>query len=727
MSATKFQSGHYTGAMYDQWSLTQPVVDALSSVKQWINHAREIPSLGRHSLIRHELEIGGRLVPLAIKSFSRGSLFRDMRFRKLGSKAARSFYTAVRLSDRGVGTPRPLAFLDRWDGGRLIESYYLCEYQEDVTSFRDELNRLYAEDPLCRRIMTLLETVATAIADMHDAGVCHRDLGNQNILLRRDGEDAWKDIQFIDLNRAHIADNLSLDQRARDISRIDLPSDFLRVFKCMYFRHQHPPKEFQELELRYRKRFAFHTASRKYRHPVREARQRKLDACLPQAPRGRELWVWDDRSVQAVSTMISKDRHKYYPMANNFMVARGLFKAVHPVYSRYRDLMNQAYRAETNVSGRLGVAVGTEDGVSAQERNLIDQLGKPPVLIRLYRHEHEEMLRRRIDDAVALRKSGHAVFAALVQDRAGIRDPKLWRSFVSTAIPALYGIADWLEVGHAVNRVKWGIWRLDEYVSLLNPVLEVARAHGNFRIAGPAVIDFEFHYLVGLLDMIKEDNVFDALSLHLYVDRRGAPENRQGAFSAVEKFAMAKAIASWSSAVKGDRLIVSEVNWPLLDTGVYSPVCSPYTIPNSHTNDPSVSEDDYASFMVRYEILALCSGFVDSVYWWRLVARGFGLADDTRPEWRLRPAFHAFRHLRERFERVDFVEKMQTSERVRAFRFRDKLDGHGMVVAWAHPGKVNWTPDFQYERLYHRNGDQIETGAGGVELTGSPLYFVGVT
>jgi tRNA A-37 threonylcarbamoyl transferase component Bud32 len=665
------------------------------------------------------MPLGAADVPVAIKSFSRGSWLKDRYFARHGSKARRSFETAVHLATRGVGTPTPIAYLDQWENRRLVASYYLCRHELDISSFRDELNRLYAEDPLCRRIMTLMETVAFAIADMHDAGVCHRDLGNQNILLRRDGEDAWKDVCFIDLNRAHLAQSLTLKQRARDISRIDLPSDFLRVFKCMYFRHQHPPGEFNRLEAHYRKRFAFHTASRAYRHPIRETRQRRKDALLPQVPRGRELWVWDDRSVQAVSTMLSRERHRHYPAANNFYVARGLIKSLGPVWGSYRDNMSGCFRREIPMSDRIGIAVGSSPGESA----FIRPLGRVPVLLRLYRHESDAVNDHTLAAARELKRLGHTVMAALIQDRIAVRDPSRWLSFVDRYVPALAGVADMIEVGHAINRVKWGVWDVREYGRLFDPVARVAREIGSLALSGPAVIDFEYHYLAGVLDMLPQDGSLSALSHHLYVDRRGAPENRQGRFSAVEKFALAKAIASHSPAVNGDRLIVSEVNWPIIGTGVYSPVNSPYIIPNSHTNDPSVNEEDYANYMVRYYALALCSGLVDQVYWWRLVSHGFGLVDDQEPTWRPRPAYAALQTFVRLLAETTFVERLKTPEGIWALRFR-AANGRSILLAWSHPAPVRYALPFPCEAMLDRAGQTLPVSSD-VLLTGQPCYIIG--
>jgi len=721
MSVTSFQSGVYTGSTYNAWDWKPTQRDQLASVQDWLNEGAGIDSLGRHALAYRTIPLGASDVPVAIKSFSRGSWFKDRYFARHGSKARRSFDTAVRLAERGVGTPTPIAYLDQWEDGRLLASFYLCRYEKDISSFRDELNRLYAEDPLCRRIMTLMETVALAIADMHDAGVCHRDLGNQNILLRREGDETWKDVCFIDLNRAHLAEKLTLKQRARDISRIDLPSDFLRVFKCMYFRHQHPPDEFNRLEAHYRNRFALHTASRAYRHPIREARQRRKDALLPQVPRGRELWVWDDRSVQAVSTMVSRERHTYYPAANNFYVARGLIKSLGPVWGGYRDMMAGCFRREIVMSDRIGISVGADSG----EEPLIRNLGRVPVLLRLYRHETDAANDKTLAVARELKRQGHQVMVALIQDRVAVRDPSRWSAFVDRYVPAIAGVADMIEVGHAINRVKWGVWDVREYRRLFDAVALAARRAGSLSLCGPAVIDFEYHYLAGVLDMLPQDGSLSALSHHLYVDRRGAPENRQGRFSAVEKFALAKAMASFSPAVNGDRLIVSEVNWPIIGTGVFSPVNSPYIIPNSHTNDPSVDEEDYANFMVRYYAMALCSGLVDQVYWWRLVSHGFGLVDDQQPGWRPRPAYEALQYFVRLMEHATFIERLKTSEGIWALQFR-AADGRAFVMAWAHPVPVRYELPFPCDEMVNRAGQALPL-TRDVLLTGQPCYMMETT
>ena len=49
-----------------------------------------------------------------------------------------------------------------------------------------------------------------------------------------------------------------------------------------------------------------------------------------------------------------------------------------------------------------------------------------------------------------------------------------------------------------------------------------------------------------------------------------------------------------------------------------------------------VDEQTQADFLSRYYLLMLASGMIERVYWWRLVARGYGLME-PRPDGSLRP------------------------------------------------------------------------------------------
>jgi hypothetical protein len=290
------------------------------------------------------------------------------------------------------------------------------------------------------------------------------------------------------------------------------------------------------------------------------------------------------------------------------------------------------------------MTLDAEPATWARQLAFLDRLQGPqkiPLLLRLYHHQNPDAWHWTLDQALGLHRQGHSVALALVQDRRAIREPKGWRQMVTLAFDRAHTFADFFEIGHATNRSKWGVWDFREYARLLDPVRSSLIQYPEAKITGPACIDFEPHALAALLRLLPDDVPFHALSHHLYVDRRGAPENLQGSFDTVGKCALLRAFAR-AHAFASDRPILTEVNWPLAGTGPWSPVTSPYETLDPRTNDPSVDEDTYAAYMARYLLLTLASGHAQRVYWWRLAARGFGLVDDTDPAaWRPRPAFFA--------------------------------------------------------------------------------------
>ncbi|MCX6998296.1 MAG: hypothetical protein NTV49_14735 [Kiritimatiellaeota bacterium] len=681
---------------------------------------------GRHRIVRLEWPSARGPLAVAVKAFGRQTLLKDGRARRRGTKAQRSFLAACRLRERGVGTPAPVACLERWQGGRLLESYYLSLYQPDLVSLRDELIRLYRHDPLCEKFMSLLQGVADAVRHLHAAGVRHNDLGNQNIFLRRRGDAAWDDVQFLDLNRARLKTALSTADRARDISRLTLPSDLRRVFMEMYF-NARPSTCFQRWEKFYRGLFALHTLTRRYRHPFRERRPGMRGAAETYPPE-RDLWIWDERSAQAISALTRHDRHRYLPLSNSWQVARAVAADAWPVIKSYRALRAQSFAGPVSLAQRIGVALQPTPATADAELRLLADLGRIPVILRCYHHEppaHQAFVAQL---ARRLHAAGHPVSIALVQDRRAVLEPARWRDFVVGALEPLADIVDWVEVGHAVNRVKWGLWRLEDYLQLLAPAIELQRRHLGLRLMGPAAIDFEYHYLMALLRLLPRGFRFQALSHHLYVDRRGAPENRQGPFAAGEKFALARAIAAWAPVCE-PRLIVSEVNWPLLGTGVWSPVGSPYETPGPRRHDPSVTEQDYADYLLRYLLIALCSGLVERVYWWRLVARGFGLVDDTQPEpgaWRLRPAYHQLRFFLALLGDSTFERRLVNADGVQCYQFRAP-DGARHALVYAHPAPARFTPPFAFQAACNARGKPLGSAQAPLDVGGSPLYLTGIS
>jgi hypothetical protein len=396
--------------------------------------------------------------------------------------------------------------------------------------------------------------------------------------------------------------------------------------------------------------------------------------------------------------------------------------ALPAVWRRYRRLLRDSYGAPVNMAGRIGMAIEPPPGREDQELAWLEKLGDVPVLLRCYHHQGESGWLRTTALAGRLAAAGRDVGLAMVQDRGAVKSPASWRAFLESVLERAQDAVTSVEIGHAVNRVKWGVWTLAEQRQLLAPVADLRRRYPNLRFMGPAGIDFEYPYTVAALHAIPPHGRLHACSHHLYVDRRGAPENPQGPFATLEKCALARAIAGCAPGCE-DRLILSEVNWPLAGAGVYSPVNSPYDTPGPRHHDPSVSEDDYAAYMIRYLLITLCSGMADRVYWWRLVARGFGLIDDTNPDaWRPRPAFPMLATFLATLGKATFHQRLEQHGAI-WHRFQEP-HGREIWIGYAPSGPLDATPPCAIAKAHDAYGNPLVPDRKTIPLAGAPTYVL---
>jgi len=244
--------------------------------------------------------------PVAVKGFSAQAWLGSRLARRFGSKARRSWEVARALFERTKATPRPVACLERWEQGRLIESCFLAEQVDDTSTLHTELIRIHREELDYKTLLDLLETVAGAVRAMHDAGILHGDMGNQNIFVRRTEEGGYGDVPFIDLNRGRVREEpLALRERAFDLSRLTLPSRLRYLFSLMVYRERffagrRAPKGLVRWEKLYRVRFALHIRSRMFRHPIRSFRRWKAGPKKLTYPASKDIWIWDAHTSQAI-------------------------------------------------------------------------------------------------------------------------------------------------------------------------------------------------------------------------------------------------------------------------------------------------------------------------------------------------------------------------------------------------------------------------------------------
>lgn len=690
-----FENG-FRICVINTWN-TPDFVRALQNISPENFQNSQILQRGRHCVFRAKVAFQAEFREVVIKTYGKQSFWRDYYAKRgKGSKAFRAFETACHLQAKGVGTPTPIAVVERWEGNRLRESHLVCEFIPGLSDLRIELTRMLTRDRDCARLMELLECVARAIRQFHDAGIIHRDLGNQNIGLTRKADGSWN-VFFVDLNRAQKFTKLTEKQRGKDLSRLDIPSGIFNEFLCVY----RASAICREAEKKARTLFSIHAILRPIRHPIREYKLRKIDGqpffynFFDQQRLRRNLWIWDERSAQAISAYDAQDRRKMRPPGNLFAILReGLFRGIF-LYAAFRKFDRTSFSESRDFEQAIGISLDANPETwEAQLTWLAELQGDSPlpILLRIYHHKPFSLCEWTLTRARELHARGHAIAFALTQSRDAVTRPDSWNALLAEVFNKTHDFADFYEVGHATNRGKWGIWDFRDYSRLLAPAIEAKKRFPHIKLTGPACIDFDMHTLPPLLAKAPK-GLFYALSQHLYVDRRGAPENFQGKFDTVKKCVFHRAVTHvYKTKVRTEKIIVSEVNWPLLHTGAWAPVGMLFSNDGPWDSPPSTTEEKYAHYMCRYLLLTLASGHVSRVYWWRLAARGYGLIDDTgTPEkWRARPAFFALKALLSTLSNARFERRLSdVPEGTFALEFSRK-DGSRFVLRWTADSGIEY-------------------------------------
>ncbi|PTY36335.1 hypothetical protein BGP77_03235 [Saccharospirillum sp. MSK14-1] len=653
---------------------------------------------------------------LCIKVFKQPGNLRSAWYRRTGSKAQRAHAYARHLYEQGAAVAEPLGYLERWDGNHLVESLLISRYLTDSTDLYSEMTYLLRERPYAGDYIRLLRVCAEAIRTMHDSGFLHGDLGPQNILLQRKAPADWANPTFIDLNRGRLIDNPSEKQRARDLDRMKLPSHFLQIFRHIYWNDGPIPKEFERWADRYRARFRRHQRTRKWRHPIRTLKQwlrppteEKKQVSTGQ-PSERDAWLWDEYSGQPSVMLRSPERRRERRGADIWPTLFSGLRKAPAIWRNYRQLKQNSYKTEIAMAGRFGVCVEIDDQFEQQ----LEQLQQTPglsVFVRLYFHLGAAHLDAAASAIQRLSEAGHPVGVGLVQSRQAVIDPDAWHAFMTNALARVHPYVHCVEIGHAVNRVKWGLWNLQEMEALWDGVAKLKDQYPSLTFIGPAVNDFEFQYYPALLD--AHGSSVDALSCHLYVDRRGAPENAQNGFTTLEKSLAGKAIAD---AYGKTGFYITEVNWPLENTGLYSPLAGAYQHKQKQPSKLHVNEHDSAAYMIRYALITLCSGATERLWWWRLAHPGFGLIDN-KEGWRERPGWKALLQFHRTVGQTRF-EKLENKDGVYWWHFSDCIVAYSLNKETAVLPPVGHIP-------YTLLGDPIRhAGDQSILLNGSPTYFI---
>ena len=286
----------------------------------------------------------------------------------------------------------------------------------------------------------------------------------------------------------------------------------------------------------------------------------------------------------------------------------------------------------TQPASIAGLSLNTDPEWRSAQRDLVEELGVKHLLIRISNWETRN-LDSIVDYTASFREQDFVV--NILQDRQSVRSESGWQQQLHSIFDAFQPHCSTFKIGNAVNRSKWGCRHSGDAVSLFRIADQVRRKnYPNLKLLGSSVIDFE--PLITLRTLCNFANYkYDGCAALLYINRRGSAYGKQyGIFDLQNKLRLIKAILSLSNNTE-NKLWITEINWPLLNT-------KPYT-PNSGHPRSTVDEKTQAEYLTQFFNIAAHCGWVERVYWWQLIHPGYGLVDHRRGGLRKMPSFYAFR------------------------------------------------------------------------------------
>jgi tRNA A-37 threonylcarbamoyl transferase component Bud32 len=674
---------------------------------------------GRNFIYAADFETATSSVPVVVKQFRNQGWFKRIERKTRGSKAERSWRVAKEMVRVGLPTPDPLLWVESEEPEG--PSFFVARHLEDAVEVRQFFRRLNGERGAVHfpevDELVFLRRLGRLAREINDAGILYRDLSMGNILVEEGGSGLR--LSLIDFNRARIGRHPGVYRRTRDICRLPVLRREHRAAFLEGYWGQMPARWsfrwwFYGLSVDgYILKHAIKKSLKGLRLWGKHAHSGSHHPHIPAAAAGadaRDRAVWDHLSDQPHqhATRGEKLAIRLADSPAHLREFAVVAASAPRVRRRYGELKNELYSAPIPFEG-IGLAVRPWPADTDAHLRGIEELGVGRVLIRLHPWDDDHSEEERLAEALA--GSGRDLAFAIPQNRDLVRDRARWRAAIEELAERFTPFGRQFQVGQAINRSKWGIWTRAEYAEIYLEAAEILRRHRGVEVMGPAVIDFEFQALLPLVDGMIAGLRFDIVSSLLYVDRRGAPENRQMGFDTTDKVTLLRAIAEIGRN-SSERCWITEVNWPLWE-GPYSPA----------GKTVSVGEEEQADYLVRYYLLTLGTGLVERVYWWRLIARGYGLISPASDgSLRRRSSWHAMQTMIRQLEGATFIGPLTAP--AGAYLYRFTRGAAETVVGWSLSPGVRAVLPQPALAVISRDGEALQIPDGAeIELGPSPVYY----
>ncbi|NRB37387.1 MAG: hypothetical protein HRU20_02835 [Pseudomonadales bacterium] len=177
---------------------------------------------GRNTL--KQLDLAG--IKTVVKAFKIPNLLQGFVYKFLRkSKARRSFEYAQKLLDKGINTPKPIAYIEVFNRWQLQQSYFISELLDYDYEIRDVL-RNKTDDK-----QRLLREFAEFTYHFHQCGFLHLDYSTGNTLIKK--TDQGYQFSVVDINRMSFGP-VSPEVGIKNFSRISDEPQNIQLFCEIY-------------------------------------------------------------------------------------------------------------------------------------------------------------------------------------------------------------------------------------------------------------------------------------------------------------------------------------------------------------------------------------------------------------------------------------------------------------------------------------------------------------
>jgi len=173
------------------------------------------------------IELNGEIIN--VKSFKKPNFINKIVYRYFRkSKAKRSFEHANILLQNQIGTPKPIAFIEKFDFFGLTQSYYLSQHLNYDLTFREVSQDFSYPDS-----ENILKQFTQFCYKLHQTGIDFLDHSPGNTLIKKINQRLYN-FYLVDLNRMRFHKKMNFKTRIKNLSRLTPKKEIVHFISSQY-------------------------------------------------------------------------------------------------------------------------------------------------------------------------------------------------------------------------------------------------------------------------------------------------------------------------------------------------------------------------------------------------------------------------------------------------------------------------------------------------------------